>query len=192
MRSVLAALIGFGLFLSIACTRASVPEFQPTATVKDIMDSIVDPNADFVWDSVEVVVTIEGTEEKAPKTDDDWKALRRHAIALLEASNLLLVPGRQIAKPGEKAEDARVDLEPEEIEARIKQDPAAWAVGAHGLHDATLESLKAIEARDVKGLLNAGDALDQSCETCHRKYWYRVPPPTGAPPDASERPKTGY
>jgi hypothetical protein len=154
------------------------------------MDSIVDPNADFVWDSVEVVVTIQGTEEKAPKTDEDWKALRRHAISLLEASNLLLIPGRHIARAGEKAEDERVDLTPEEIEARVAQDPAAWTAGAHGLHDATLESLKAIEARDVKGLLNAGDVLDQSCETCHRKYWYRVAPSAGAP-DTGERPKTG-
>ena len=52
------------------------------------------------------------------------------------------------------------------------------------------DALKAIEARDVKGLLNAGDVLDQACETCHRKYWYRVAP-TGAPADAAERPKTG-
>src|SRR5436189_6330757 len=84
-----------------SCARASTPEFQPTATVKDIMDSVVDPNADAIWDSVEVVATIQGTEEKAPRTDEDWKALRRHAISLLEASNLLLVPGRRIAKPGE-------------------------------------------------------------------------------------------
>jgi hypothetical protein len=190
MRNLLAALVGFGLFLSGACSRDSAPEFQPTATVKDIMDSIVDPNADFIWDSVEIVVTLQGTEEKSPKTDDDWTALRRHAIALLEASNLLLVPGRQIARPGEKAEDSRVDLHPEEIEARVNQDRAAWVAGAHGLHDATLESLKAIDAKDVKGLLNAGDVLDQSCESCHRKYWYRVAP--GQAPPEPPRPSSGY
>jgi hypothetical protein len=173
-----------------ACSRSASPEFQPTATVKDIMDSIVDPNADFIWDSVEIVVTLQGTEEKAPKTDEDWKALRRHAISLLEAGNLLLVPGRRIAKPGEKADDERVDLKPEEIEARVKDDPAAWTAGAHGLHDATLESLRAIEARDVKALLNAGDVLDQACETCHRRYWYRVAPAGGA--ETSERPKSGF
>lgn len=140
------------------------------------MDSVVDPNADAIWDSVEIVATLEGTVEKAPKTDDDWKALRRQAISLAEASNLLLIPGRRIARPGEKAEDERVDLKPEEIEERIKQDPASWVTGAHALHDAVMESLKAIEARDVKALLNAGDVLDQSCETCHRRYWYRVAP----------------
>jgi hypothetical protein len=187
--SFLLIVLASNLMLANACSRAASPEFQPTATVKDIMDSVVDPNADFVWDSVEVVATLEGTEEKAPKTDEDWKQLRRHAISLLEASNLLLVPGRHIAKPGEKADDERVDLKPEEIEARMKDDPAAWTAGAHGLHAATLESLQAIEARDVKALLNAGDVLDQACETCHRRYWYRVAPASGS--DTRERPKSG-
>src|SRR5262245_38027200 len=174
MRSVLGIVVVGCLVLAAACARSSTPEFQPTATVKDIMDSVVDPNADAIWDSVEVLVTLAGTEEKAPKTDEDWKNLRRHAISLLEASNLLLVPGRNIARPGEKAEDERVDLRPEEIEERVKNDPAAWTTGAHELHAATLESLKAIEARDVKALLNAGDVLDQACEPCARRYWYRV------------------
>jgi hypothetical protein len=176
-------------WLANACSRTAPPEFQPTATVKDIMDSVVDPNADFIWDSVEVVATLQGTQEKAPKTDEDWKNLRRHAISLLEASNLLLVPGRHVAKPDEKADDERVDLKPEEIEARVKDDPAAWTTSAQGLHDATLESLQAIEARDVKALLNAGDALDQACETCHRRYWYRVAPASAV--DMSERSEGG-
>jgi hypothetical protein len=190
MRSAFGSLLLGGCVLLIAgCSRAAAPEFQPTATVKDIMDSVVDPSADAIWDSVEIVATLQGTEEKAPRTDEDWKNLRRHAISLLEASNLLLVPGRRIAKPGEKAEDERVDLKPEEIEDRVKNDPAAWTNGAHGLHAATLESLKAIDARDAKALLNAGDVLDQSCETCHRQYWYRVAPGSGV--DTSERPKSG-
>ena len=106
------------LLVAAGCSSQSrSPEFRPTSTVKDIMDSVVDPAADALWDSVEVVATLEGTEHKAPKTDDDWKVLRQHAIALVEASNLLLIPGRHVAKPGEKADDARVDLHPEEIEA---------------------------------------------------------------------------
>ena len=86
-----------------------------------------------------MIATLEGTERKAPRTDDDWKALRRHAVALAEASNLLLIPGRHVARPGEKPEDARVDLQPEEIEALLEKDPAAWALRAHGLHDAAID-----------------------------------------------------
>src|SRR6476660_6725716 len=122
--------------LAAGCSSRQQPEFRPTSTVKDIMDSVVDPSADAIWDSVEIVATLEGTEHKAPRTDDDWKALRRHAVALVEASNLLLIPGRHVARPGEKAEDARVDLHPDEIEALVSRDPASWTRRAHRLHEA--------------------------------------------------------
>ena len=162
--------------VTAGCSRSSAPEYRPTATVREIMDSIVDPSADALWDSVEVVATLEGTVKKEPKTDEDWHALRRHAIALIEASNLLLMPNRLVAKPGEKAEDPRVDLHPEEIQTLIRQDPGTWNTVAHGLHDAAMQSLQATDAKDVTALLNAGDVLDQACESCHRRYWYRIQP----------------
>ena len=164
------------LLWAIACAPAPVAEYRPTSTIKDIMDSIVDPNADGIWDSVEVVATLQGTTEKIPKTDDDWKALRRHAIAVIEAANLLVMPGRHVAAPGQKADDSRIDLQPEEIEALINQDRANWVALAFGLQDAAAENLKAITARDVKQLIDAGGTLDTACENCHKKYWYRNEP----------------
>lgn len=140
------------------------------------MDSIVDPHADGLWDSVETVATLAGVVEKAPKTDDDWKALRRHSIAIIEASNLLLMPGRHIATPGTKAEDERIDLNPDEIEALVQEDPAAWVTLVRGLHDAGVQNRDAADARDLKKLLDAGEALDTACENCHKKYWYRDDP----------------
>jgi len=140
----------------------------------------VDPNADALWDSVEIDATVQGVNRKQPTTDDDWKVLRRHAIALSEASNLLLMNGRHVAKPGEKAEDERVDLNPEEIEGRINDDRPSWTKLAHGFQDASLANMQAIEARDLTKFLDAGDTLDKACESCHRKYWYRVPPPVDA------------
>lgn len=167
------------LLLAGACTAeqpaapaASQPEFKPTATVKDIMDSIVDPNADLIWESVSSTVSEKGIEDKMPKTDEEWAQVRRYAIALLESANLLLVPGRQVAKPGQKAEDSNIELEPEEIQAIIDNDRATWLERAHILHDNTLVALKAIEAKDAQALLFAGDGIDQACEGCHIKYWY--------------------
>ena len=87
------------------------------------MESIVDPAADSIWGAVEIVATLEGKVEKQPRTDDEWRALRRHAVTLMEAGNLLVMPGRTIARPGEKAGDPRVDLHPDEIEARIARRP---------------------------------------------------------------------
>ena len=101
MRTDVPLLILSFVVLIASCSPSSPPaetsappdlRFVPTATVKDIMDSVVDPNADYIWDSVAVTVSASGIEERAPQTDEEWKELRRHTIALLEATNLLLVP----------------------------------------------------------------------------------------------------
>jgi hypothetical protein len=136
------------------------------------MDSMVDPGADYIWDAVETVVSANGVEEKAPHTDEEWRDVRRHAIMLMEATNLLQIPGRHVARPGEKAEDPKVELAPEQIEDMINKDRAAWIKYAHGLHDATMEAFKAIEAKDKDKLLDVGNAIDEACEKCHLQYWY--------------------
>ena len=86
-------------------------------------------------------------------------------------ANLLLVPGRRVAKPEEKA-DPRIELPPEHIEALINQDRASFTRMAHDLYDSVLPALQAIEAKDKDKLLDAGDAIDRACENCHIKYWY--------------------
>src|SRR5262245_10229802 len=148
--------VTLAIFLLVFCASCSQrsqqqpqAEYRTTATVKDIMDSMVDPGADNIWDSVETVVSAKGVEEKAPHTDEEWKEVRRHAIMLMEATNLLQIPGRHVAKPGEKAEDPKVELAPEQIEDMINKDRAAWIKYAHGLHDATMEAFKAIEEKDA-------------------------------------------
>ena len=108
------------------CSNPSPPAFEPTATVREIMSAIVDPSADVLWDAVEVEATLAGTRKKAPATEEEWNLLGRHAIALVETSNLLLIPGRRVANPGDKAEDPRVDRNPEEIQLLMTQDPASW------------------------------------------------------------------
>ena len=148
------------------------PQYRTDATVKDIMDSIVDPNADYLWDAVSTDSTLKGIVEKAPKTDEDWKEVRRHAVSLMEAMNMLQIPGRPVAKPGEKAADPRVEEPPEVIKTMIDSDRRTWAANANGLYDATALILKAVDAKNVDGILDAGDRIDKACETCHLKYWY--------------------
>jgi hypothetical protein len=157
------------------------PEYRLTATVKDIMDALVDPGSDYIWDSVETVVSAKGVEEKAPHTDEDWKQVRNHAIMLLEATNLLQMPGRHVAQPGEKANDPNVELAPDQIEAAINKDRAAWISHAHDLHDAVMKTLNAADAKDKDKLLDVGNDIDEACEKCHLVYWY----PNEKRPDAA-------
>jgi hypothetical protein len=102
---------------------------------------------------------------------------------LLEAANLLQIPGRRVARAGEKAEDPSIELAPEQIEEMIRKDPVSWAKYAQGLHDATMETMKAIEAKNAEQLLNTSDVIDTACENCHKHYWY----PEQKPPEASSQ-----
>ncbi|MNC98622.1 hypothetical protein D3C83_166460 [compost metagenome] len=51
----------------------------------------------------------------------------------------------------------------------------------------TKAAFDAIEARNVQGLSEAGEALDVACENCHKVYWYPKDKRTApaAPPPAS-------
>ena len=180
------ALLGSACSQQAAKTEPAVPvaEYRATATIKEIMDSLVDPGSDFIWESVATTVSAKGVEEKAPHTDEEWKEVRRHAIQLMEATNLLIMPGRHVAKPGEKADDPKVELGPEQIEALINSDRKSFNDFAHGLYDTIPPVIDAIDKKDPEALLNAGDAIDRACENCHLKYWY----PNEAQGQAQARP----
>jgi plastocyanin len=174
----IAVAVGVLILAAGGCnTREERPQFRPTATIKDIMTSVIDPEADVLWNSVATIVSASGTEEREPRTDEDWATLRRSAIQLVEATNLLRVPGRHVARPGEKSENPRIELQPETIQKMIAEDPAGWSALVDRLHDAAAPALKAIDARNVKGLFDAGDQIEHACEACHQRYWY---PPAAA------------
>jgi len=133
---------------------------------------MVDPSADVVWNAVATVTTESGMEDRAPRTDEEWLKVRHHALIVAEATNLLMVPGRHVAAPGERSDNPKVELHPEEIEKLIVDDPATWRSLASGLHDATLVALHAIDERKAAAVFDAGENIDKACEACHLHYWY--------------------
>ncbi|HEU4616420.1 MAG TPA: hypothetical protein VFV10_00170 [Gammaproteobacteria bacterium] len=146
--------------------------FMPTASVAEVMQYVVMPAAQRVWDAVAVNVGEQGIVEKAPQTDEDWAAVRGDALTLAEMANALMIPGRPTAPPGTKSASPGAELEPEQIEALRQQNWAAWVAHAQVLHEAVTESLKAIDAKDKDALSTAGGALDEACESCHLQFWY--------------------
>ncbi|MEQ1948585.1 MAG: hypothetical protein ABL995_15445 [Bryobacteraceae bacterium] len=166
-------LCGVLLVITAACApRQAEPEYRPTITIKGIMDSIVDPSADYIWQSVSTEQTLKGTIERSPKTDEDWANERSRAIILMESANLMQMPGRRVAPPGDKAENPEIEETPEAIQELIDKDRASWIKYAHGLYDAAEVILKAAEKRDAMAIENAGEGLDKACENCHMNYWY--------------------
>jgi len=145
------------------------------------MRSMIDPSADAIWDAVVIEVTTQGTSTTQPETDADWSALRRHAVILVESTNLLLMEGRSVAEPGSRSEIPGVDLEPEKIQSLLADDPETWSAFVGELYESGMEVRAAIESLDVDALLEAGDRLDLACESCHARYWY---PGYGSRPEA--------
>jgi hypothetical protein len=141
-------------------------------TIKDLMDSIVDPSADVVWGAVGTVVDQDGAHETFPKTQEEWLNVRRAAIRIVEGANLLMMPGRDAAPPGHKSEAPGVELEPAEITALIKKNRAGFDTFARALQAVGAEAVRASDAQDTASLLEIGGRMQDVCESCHQVFWY--------------------
>lgn len=109
------------------------------------MLNVIDPAADGLWESVGTVMTMEGTFEKFPATDDEWAGVRGSAIQLAESGNLLMLPARSSGS-------------------------AEWIKDAQALIEASGRALKAIDAKDKDTLFTVGGDIYDVCTNCHQKF----------------------
>jgi hypothetical protein len=153
--------------------------FQLVASIQEIMDAEVDPAADALWHSVGSTITLAGEEDRQPRTREEWQAVRRDALVLIEATNLIAMDGRRAA-PVNAPAPLPGELSAQEIDRHIRSNHLAFVQFSKALRGAALEALAAIDARDAPRLMNAGEAIDAACEACHLVYWY----PTQAQPSS--------
>jgi hypothetical protein len=150
---------------------------QPKASIRELMDAEIDPSADVLWNSVSVTISVTGEHDKQPQTAEEWLTVRRSAITLVEATNLLMMENRRVAT--DDAESARPgELSPKMMQQRIDANRAAFDGFVQALRSVAIEALEAIDAKDPARLMDAGGKIDQVCEDCHLAYWY---PPDAAP-----------
>lgn len=121
--------------------------FKPVATVDQVMDAIVIPSSQALFDSV---VYVNGELTQSPTTDDEWFRLRMHAIAVAEAGNLLLIRPRL-------------------------RDVDEWAVFARAMTDAAMRVEQAADAKSIDLMLQTGGELYAACTNCHEKYLMEQP-----------------
>ena len=89
--------------------------------------------------------TIFNVGRSAPRSEAEWLTVRNAAVVLAESGNLLMLEGRA-------------------------KDTGQWMEFAGALVEAGTAALRATEARDVNGLLEAGDRIAAVCEACHQPY----------------------
>src|ERR1700683_399819 len=110
------------------------PPFRAIATIQDLMDSEIDPAADFIWGSVGTVITAAGVEDRQPRTNEQWNELRRKTIILVEATNLLIMPGRHVASKEFPSAGSGV-LSSIDIEHKLASDRASFDAFALALRE---------------------------------------------------------
>lgn len=160
------------------------PAFQIMASIQELMDAVIDPSADALWDSVSVTTTSKGTAFHQPHSEEEWQEARRHAIALIEGTNLLVMDGRKLVAPGSPVLDQGTAgvLGAEAGQKLFDAQHPAFVQFARALREAGTQMLNAIDKKDPTGMMNAGAAMDGVCESCHLTFWYphQVIPPLPA------------
>jgi len=184
LAAALGFFVGFMLSSSVAfaqkkaargkeAAEAQAPQGRKVyTTIRDLMDSIVDPSADVVWGAVGTVVDQDGARETFPKTQEEWLNVRRAAIRIIEGANLLMMPGRGAASPGAKSEAPGVELEPPEITALMRKNRTSFDAFARALQAVGAEAARASDAQDTAALLDIGGRMQDVCESCHQVFWY--------------------
>jgi len=141
--------IGF-VIASARTTRAATPVAEapatmPVATIKQIMNGIVMPDAFVIYEAVGTKSSAAGVEEIAPQNDAEWAKVANAAAAIIESGNLLLMGNRVV-------------------------DKGEWIKMTHDFMEQGKLALKAAEAKDKDGIVSAGGDLNTTCDNCHAKY----------------------
>jgi hypothetical protein len=175
LRLIAAAALVFVIAAAGQCSSKPAPPqpaFTPIVSVEELMEHIVDPAANVIFDSVVTTATAQGIVETKPTTEEDWLKVQRAALVIAEATNLLKMP-RKIAEDDNGPQPgAGPELTPPQILAKIDADRAAWGKYVDGLRDVAVKGIAVAKAKDVNGVFDLGGALDMACENCHLEYWY--------------------
>ncbi len=140
---VLAALMGAA---SVGCNAdAAPPPFTPVVDTKELMNTVIDPTTDIIWDSVKTIITAAGIEEIRPQTEEEWTAVRNAAVIVAESGNLLMMVPRA-------------------------RDGGDWMRASQAMIDSGRATMKAAEAKDADKIFELGGVIYNACTNCHAKY----------------------
>ena len=142
------------------------------SSIKEIMELIIDPSANGIWQAVATVTDREGIHELFPKTQEEWLDMRRAAVRIMEGGNLLMMPDREAAPVGTKSKTPGVELEPAQINALITKNRKSFNGFAQALRNLGLEALRASDDKNAALLLEIGDRMQPVCADCHQTFWY--------------------
>jgi microsomal dipeptidase-like Zn-dependent dipeptidase len=124
--------------------------YRPVASIRDLMRSVITFSAETYWQSVSIVMDLDGYHENHPETDEEWQEVWAAGITLAESGNLLLMPPRAVDEP-------------------------EWRQFSEDLISAGLAAAQVAADRDFEAVLEHGEYIYNVCLACHQKYVPAMP-----------------
>jgi len=124
---------------------AGAPAYNTSLNVTEVMNLVLEPASDILWDSGGWILDASGYEELYPTTDEGWAYVRAQAAIIVESGNMLALPGRA-------------------------EDNDAWMIYAAGLSEAGVLAMEAAAAQNEDDFFQAGAQLYSVCTACHQAY----------------------
>jgi hypothetical protein len=119
--------------------------YRPVGDMADLMNGVVEPAAEVIWDAVGVIVDSAGEHQLAPQSEEEWLALRSAAYMVAESGNLLMMPERAL-------------------------DQGAWVTMSQSLVDMGQRAIEAADARNLDAVFDVGAEIYYVCTNCHGTY----------------------
>jgi cytochrome c556 len=139
---------------------AAAPARQNPATLAQLMKGILFPNSNVIFfaqgdNPADVPPAKDPSLATNPLASSygKWEAVENSSLAIVEAANLLTVPGRKCSN-GRAVPLANAD----------------WPKLVQGLRDAGMTAYKAAQAKDQEKIVDAADVITTACSNCHDKY----------------------
>jgi hypothetical protein len=156
--------------LAVAVNTSLVQAAEPvsTTTLQELMAVVITDTTNVLWNAA-LLEPPAGADKPAP-TDAEWQEFRDNALKLQTIPALLLADDLQIAPAGTPATEG--SLAPDAVAALRKDQWEAWQAQVKILQESAAASLRAIEAKDFDGMLQAGDTMYAVCDSCHQQFWY--------------------
>jgi hypothetical protein len=141
-------------------TSAAAMKPEVAADLRQLMRGILFPNSNVIFfaqeeDPTKVPPAKDPSLSPNPlaSTYGGWTAVENSAKALSEAANLLILPGRKCAN-GLPVPISNPD----------------WAKFVQGLREASVETYKAAQSKNMDNILTAAGDLSTACSNCHDKW----------------------
>jgi hypothetical protein len=146
-----------GLLFLVGAALAQVPSFkrEPVGTLAQLMRGINFHSSNLLFEAQTKEIT---SIDASPGTTYSgiyagWPAVENAAVALAEAADLLMIPGR-VCENGRPVPMQRAD----------------WVKYAEGLRQAGRAALKVAQSKNRDAMIEITNEIAGACENCHAVY----------------------